>query len=125
MSEHRLKNKKDRVKSWHFPVFHNYEIKVVSSSNIKKAVKKFEHTKNISAEDLEDSHALHFWVKDEDMSYIFLPHKTTISATVHEAYHAIRRMLNVFGVDVDDNEIVAYHLGYMVQEISDWRWSWK
>lgn len=117
--------KKDRVKSWHFPVFNNYEIKVVSSNDVKRAVKKFEHTRSVSDEDVEDTLALHFWVKDEDISYVFIPHKVKISAVVHECYHAIRRMLNVFGVDVDDNEIVAYHLGYLVQQISDWRWSWK
>src|SRR5258708_40343959 len=95
------KLKKDRVKSWHFPVFNDYEIKVVSSNDVKKAVKKFKHTKNV--EDIEDVSALHFWVKDEDLSYIFIPHKAKISFVVHEAYHAIRRMLNVFDVDVDDN----------------------
>lgn len=112
------------VKSWFFPVFNGYEIKVVSSNNIREAVEKFEHTKGHELFEEEDTtNALHFFVRAAGLSYIFIPHDVSLGTVTHEVYHAVSRMLKEH--DVDDDEAVAYHLGYMVQQISDWRWSWK
>lgn len=110
------------IKSWSFPVFSGYKITVVSSNDIKKAIGKFKHTKNV---DVENTEACHIAVENEPLSYIFVPHRITLSQMVHESYHAIRRLMRYHGVNLDDNEVVAYHLGYLVQQISDWRWSWK
>lgn len=120
----KYKNIPDKTKTWLFPVF-GYEIKVVSSNDIMKAMQKFKHTKNIDVEEHDSSAALSVHVSKEPLTYIFVPHRITLEMMVHEAFHAVRRMLKYHSINTDDNEIVAYHLGYLVQQISDWRWSWK
>lgn len=117
-----MNTKKDRTKSFKFPVFCDYEIKVVSTNDFEKTFKRF---KLPFDEDDKTAGALTIHCQDEAISYIFIPYKVSLDLMVHEAYHAIRHMLLKHSVKIDDNEVVAYHLGYLVQKISDWRWSWK
>lgn len=112
----------DKTKVFKFPVF-GYSVKVVSSNDIPKALLKYKHTENVDFQ--AGTAALSIHIAGEALTYIFVPHKITLEQMVHESYHAIRKMLDEAGVRLDDNEVVAYHLGHLVQEISDWRWSWK
>ena len=110
----------DQRKIFRFPVFSDYKIVVISSNDYKKDLKRRFPNSNIDEYDHADAVTIH--AKGE--TFIYIPHKVSLNIMVHESYHAVRRMLKYHDV-VDDNEVIAYHLGYLVQEISDWRWTFR
>ena len=40
----------------------------------------------------------------------------SVNSMTHESYHAVRRMFKWAGADID-NELIAYHLGYLMQKV--------
>jgi hypothetical protein len=120
----RLDKEKVRIKTFKFPVFANYEIVVVSAGDIRKAMSRFKHTRNVDMSNFPTADGFNIHVANEPTTYIFIPTTASLGLTTHEAYHAVDRMLKFFHVEEND-EVIAYHLGYLVQEISEWRWSWK
>lgn len=116
------KIKGDRIKTFIFPVFDYWRIRVVSTNDFNKALKKFKHTRAFS--ELENTAAFNVHVENENLSYIFIHHKVELGTVAHEAYHAIERMLSLHDVE-PRGEVIAYHLGYLIQEISNWQRSWK
>jgi hypothetical protein len=57
--------------------------------------------------------ALHVVPKGTDSSWLLLPYNPTAGEIAHEAWHAVRRMLDDCEAELE-NEVVAYHLGYLV-----------
>lgn len=58
---------------------------------------------------------------DEDLlSVIIIQPDANAGTVAHEAWHCVRRMLLHMGADLD-NEVVAYHLGYLVNKITDFK----
>jgi hypothetical protein len=53
---------------------------------------------------------------DKAISYLFLPTNAISNPIVHEAYHAVSNMFRWIEA-AHEEEIFAYHLGYLVQEI--------
>jgi len=49
--------------------------------------------------------------------YLFITPKSTYGVIAHEAYHGITALFKYIGVDEYDEEIVAYHLGYLIDKI--------
>jgi hypothetical protein len=119
MSKH--KNRKNMVKSFFFPSLANYEIKVTSTNDVPKAVKQ---AKFSMGENEGSAEAMVFHDNNSVISYLFIPNSTSLGTVVHECYHVVRRMGLKLAI-TDTNEFTAYHLGDLVQRISDWRWSWK
>jgi hypothetical protein len=117
-----VKIKGDRTKTFVFPVFHNWKIKVVACEDINAALLRCKYTKDMPEPDSTAALTVH--VNDEGLSYIFIPHNVSLGTTAHEVYHAVENMLKNHDVE-PRGEIVAYHLGYLVQQISDWRWDLK
>lgn len=102
-----------------FPVYGNYQVRVVFTSDIVRAMLKWAETRacaeNVESSDL--AHAIH--VEDRPKSYIFLPRDADAGCIVHECWHVIRRMLvDWCGAELE-NEIVAYHLGYLTKKVVD------
>jgi hypothetical protein len=58
----------------------------------------------------------HMCRRDFPESWIILPFDAPCSSVAHEAWHAVRRMLDYCGAE-QENEVVAYHLGYVVNKI--------
>jgi hypothetical protein len=56
---------------------------------------------------------LHSYTPDGSYSYLFLRFNANPSVIAHEAWHCIRRMMVYCGAELE-NEVVAYHLGYLV-----------
>lgn len=48
---------------------------------------------------------------------LFVSNKASIGVIAHEAYHAVLAIFRYIGVDQYDEEITAYHLGYIVDEM--------
>lgn len=56
---------------------------------------------------------LHSYSPEEPFSYLFLRPDAHPSTIAHESWHCVRRMLHYCGAELE-NEVVAYHLGYLV-----------
>jgi hypothetical protein len=95
-------------------VFSDYIVHVEVTSDIVRAMKKYKHTKNV--EDSRDDEACSVHVKNENMSFIFLPLNAKAGTVAHECWHVVQRMMEYMGVELD-SETVAYHLGYLVDEV--------
>lgn len=50
---------------------------------------------------------------------ILIDERATAGVISHEAYHAVINIFTSIGVEEFDQEIVAYHLGYIVDEITN------
>lgn len=93
-----------------FPVFNDHVIKVLVVSNMERTGR---------AINADLSGCVAAFVEDLDnvrLSRIVFSNDLSPNTIAHEAAHAIRHMLKVSGVRVDD-EVFAYHLGHLVGEI--------
>lgn len=109
----RVKNRSTLVE---FPVFSNYFVHVELFSDLKKTLAKYPQTKNIPEKEFENSDALTVHDLDGHFSFIFVKHNVSVGTIAHESWHAVNQMMNVMGVEID-SETVAYHLGYLVNEV--------
>ncbi len=98
-----------------FPVFCGYVVHVETASDLTKVFAKYPQTKNA---DVTDTRAVTVHVKDKAFSFLFLRTTASVSDIAHECYHVVRGMLRYMGVELD-NECVAYHLGWLTQEVFD------
>lgn len=109
--------KKDKVKTVKFAVLNDYKVKIVLTHDLDKALKSFKHTTDVeSGGETTGGIAIH--VNEERLSYIFIPYGSSTGSMAHEAYHAVRHMLDECSIELE-NEVVAYHLGYLMNEIVD------
>lgn len=102
-----------------FPVFSNFTVYIVFTGDIQKSYTARYGTRN--PPDTDNTEAL--LAHGGKCVHAFFQIGTCPSGTVaHEAYRAIRYMFDDFaGVRQMDNEIVAYHLGYLVQKINNFK----
>lgn len=63
---------------------------------------------------------LHSYNEDSPDSYIFISPSSSIGTIAHECSHAIWQMFNFIGAEMD-NENFAYHLGYILDKILEWK----
>jgi len=103
-----------------FPVF-GYRVGVIFAEKVALACKYYFY----NFDETTNADALHCPFEDECRALIFYPFHVTPDVIAHEAYHAVRRMLNYADIGLYeednekkiDNETLAYHLGYLVREI--------
>jgi hypothetical protein len=100
----------------HFPVFSDYTVHVEIAADLEDAVKKYKHTRDIEVGPDVDGLAIH--VDYEPISYLFVPPRCSVGTIAHECWHVVHRMLKHVGVDIE-SETVAYHLGYLVDKVTD------
>jgi len=105
---------KAKIKKIKFPIFSDYLVHVELISDLGKALAKYDETREVSG--IEGSGAMTIHVKDECRSFIFIKQRCSLNIVAHESWHAVRRMMIHMGVELD-SETVAYHLGYLVEEI--------
>lgn len=106
----------DYQKILSYPVFQGYYVHVVFTDNLKKsAASRFVKGTEFSAK-MDAAEAIHL-PSSHGRSLVLLPYKASPGTIAHEAYHAIRYMLKEYAGVKLDNEIVAYHLGHLVDEI--------
>lgn len=112
---------KARFMTVEFPVLSNYIVHVEVTSNLKRsmmryppaaaAVKHFEDRD----ESLGEAITIHM-NEDDGFSFIFLPYNVSTGTIAHESWHVIKHMMDHCDIKLD-SETVAYHLGYLVNEI--------
>lgn len=62
--------------------------------------------------------ALTLYFNDDLLTTVIVEPDSSAGVVAHEAWHGIRQMLLYVGASLD-NEVVAYHLAYLVDEITD------
>jgi hypothetical protein len=109
---------KERKTDFIFPPYNGYEIRIIVSNDIFKSAEKIFKKYKIK-HNSSNFGGLHIWInQNPPISYIILPEKVSVGTTVHECWHAVRKMFDWIGSDYED-EIVAYTLDYLVQETFD------
>jgi hypothetical protein len=108
---------KDRFTTIEFPVLSYYVVHVEITVDIRAAMKKYKNIKDLADEDFPgDNPACAVHVKGENFSFMFFRPNPSINAIAHESWHVVRRIMDHLGADLD-NEMVAYHLGYLVEKV--------
>jgi hypothetical protein len=107
-------SKQPKVYHLEFPVLNHYNVHVEFTSDLKKSISHYRETKDIELYSDESGLAIH--PKNQPRSFIFFKGNPNPGTIVHESWHVVRRMLEYYGIELD-NEVVAYHLGYLVRNI--------
>ena len=102
-----------------FPVWSEFQVHVVFTDDIGRSKNGRYGTNDI---DVDHTNALHVFDLSGHSHLFYLIGNCPSGVVVHECWHAIRAMLEKWaGVDVMENETVAYHLGYLAQRVFDFR----
>lgn len=100
-------------KLWIFRIpIYGYRVNVVVSTDIEKSVKKHGFDT-----DMTGTKAIHFVIKDQPVSWIFLPADSGINEIVHEGTHVVQRIIHWIGAKYDDREFVAYLMAHVIQGV--------
>jgi hypothetical protein len=100
-----------------FPVWSGYCVQVIFTESISKSLKSRGRKFNAESTD-----ALH-WNRGDGHSVLVFQIGNAPSGTIaHECWHAIRTMLvDYCGVEIMEDEVTAYHLGWLVQQVTNFR----
>lgn len=91
-----------------------YVIHFIFTNNIQKAWLSRFNTDTKGAKMLADAAGLH--TAKDSHSYVILPWDVGVKDMVHECWHAVHAMLDWAGIPLDNNELVAYTLGFVISE---------
>jgi hypothetical protein len=103
-----------------FPPF-DYRVYLFFVNNLGEAVKAIikRDGLNLTAhrlEEISDSGGFHLYSTNRARSYLFLHTDALSNQIVHEAYHTVSNIFRWIEAEHEE-EVFAYHLGYLVQEI--------
>lgn len=110
---------KDRTLSIPLPHF-NYKVVIAFTDDFKAFAKKkkwekfYEQIKN----DGRNVSGYHCSNPEDGVAWILLRHDPKIETIVHETFHTVWRMMKFIGAEFE-NEVMAYHNGYIVRKITD------
>jgi hypothetical protein len=96
------------------PIY-GYTVHLIYTDNLEEAFKQ-EMVKDkltITWFPGDGSEGFHIHPKDRNFAYIFLKMGASLDEMVHEAYHGVCGLMKWIGAE-DEEEIMAYHLGYLV-----------
>lgn len=108
----------NKIKKVRFPALCNYLVHVEFTADIAKTLLKYPETRNVDMTSCTTGLAIH--VRDDAHSFLFIYHKSNAGTIAHESWHVVRRMMEFADVDLE-NEVVAYHLGYLVNQVTDFQ----
>lgn len=110
---------KERIKTVRFPVFVGYEVKIVITDDVVKSRKLRDKILGEPYQYFETAHAMHAWPLDgQGISWLFFKPDVEAGTIAHECWHCVRRLMKWLGSELE-NEIVAYHLAYLVQAVTN------
>jgi hypothetical protein len=95
-----------------FEVMANYQVRVVLTNDLLKSAEG-----RLGSGPGEEADAFCYHVKGAGRSYIFLPMDAPESTVAHECWHIIHRVMTYCHVVDMDDEIIAYHLDHMVEQV--------
>lgn len=92
-----------------------YTVHIIFSNDIKASWLKRFNTDETGREMLDDAGGLHT-VSGGGHSFVILPKDVGVASMCHECWHAVYAMFKWAGIPLDNNELVAYTLGYVISE---------
>lgn len=106
---------KESTANFYFPVFSTYEVHVILTDNVMDSRRLRDCYLGPSDSErppraLCESRPGHSW--------LFIHNKADQGTIAHESFHCVFALLNFIGARLD-NEIVAYHLQYVVNQVND------
>lgn len=106
---------KEKITTVRFPVFANYTVNIVITDDVVKS-RKSRDAKLGEPYDGVTAQAIHSWPLDgQGSSWLFFTQNVGAGTVAHECFHCVRRIMRWLGADIE-NEVVAYHLGYLVDK---------
>jgi hypothetical protein len=103
-----------RITTIEFPVFSDFIIHVETSNDFDKTLRKYPCIEHMQGNNENcDAMTCHGC---GPVIFIFLKPNASVGTIAHESWHAIRAMFKTLDIDLD-SETVAYHLGYLVNQI--------
>lgn len=103
-----------------FPVF-GYWMHIIYTDDIQTSREK--HADQIGAMDeilMSSIDGMHSNNKIKPDGWIFFTPESSTGTIAHEVFHSLWAMFKFYGAKLE-NEIVAYHLGYMLDKIMDFK----
>lgn len=103
-----------------FPVFAGYTIYIIFTNDVVVSRKKLDETIG-EVFDCDTALALHchsILPKHTATAWLIFPFTACAGTVAHECWHAIKRLLDWAGCERYENETVAYHLGFLVNEVT-------
>jgi hypothetical protein len=95
-----------------FPAW-DFDVKVILTGNVDASI----HRRDPNHEDGSAHAACLKNAASNPNCLIVLPYMPGAGTIAHESWHAVRQMLDYCGANYE-NEVVAYHLGYLVNQIT-------
>lgn len=114
---------RDKVYTIQIPNIAGYKIHFVFSNDIQESAAKRWH---VDPEHVSNAAALHHGT-EAGHSWLVFKEDVGVSIMVHECWHAVYAMLTWADIPIDNNELIAYTLGYVVssgqrlQQVNDAR----
>ena len=106
----------DYERTIRFPVWANYAVRIVFTEDIGNSLRARGNPRRT-----ESTEALH-WNIGNGSVLIFKIGDCGSGTIAHECWHAIRTMLvDYCGVETMEDEVTAYHLGYLVQQVTNFK----
>ena len=98
-----------------FPVFSKYRVHLIFAKDIHKSLDvRYGDTSRHGDADAFCRHS------KDGHTHIFMPFGVTDNTIAHECWHAVFEMFDYVAAGLD-NESVAYHLGYLVEQVYDFK----
>lgn len=94
-----------------------YDVYVVITNDFFKASQKLNHNEH-DKEWYDEASAVALHSLHEGQSFVLFKPNASVEQIAHEMWHVVRRMLEWVGAGLE-NEIVAYHLGYLAGHAYD------
>jgi hypothetical protein len=95
------------------PTIGGYKIHFIFSNSVQKSWLKRFNTDAKGVAMLEDAGGTHTQ-SGGGHSFIILPWNVGVASMVHECWHAVYALLNWAGIPLDNNELIAYMIGWIV-----------
>jgi len=100
-----------------FPIFAHYTIHVVFTENLVKS--RMDRYGDAGAAGSGQTQAMSSTATG-GIGHLFFPPLARAGVIAHEAWHGIYRLFEWAGVELE-NETIAYHLGYLVNQITQFQ----
>jgi hypothetical protein len=103
-----------------FAVFSNFAVHIIFSDDLYDSAMKIaiRDCHNAPSDGLHDIDACQ--IDTLHSSYLYFKPTVSIGTMAHESWHTVHAMLRAVGAGLDD-EVVAYHLGYTVDQVVNFK----
>lgn len=107
-----------------FPVLSDYTVVIIFTDDIPASARYVSDRDNFNLlghEKLDTALACHACPFERGHSYLFFNTKAYAGSIAHECWHMIYSLMEFTGIRLED-EFIAYHLGYAVQQVVQFQW---